>query len=357
MSEHEQPWVHCGSCPVCESGLRRLRCEELTDGYQELFALCDECEAIWMVPDPEAKLQFPDPENPTSPWSGQPLYGSHSRWATPEDIVGTVWESVAQVEGEVNRGSQGEEWQVLADTLGPPAASSELRPPKQAAWRIEQAEWRARLIEGWSTVNVERFRTYHRALNSEEQCQLRAELDLELETMAGSRVLEIGPGLGRVSRLWLEANDLEWVVLEPSPTFAKSLHDTREFQAWRIVEGFCDSFDDRGYFPQASFTGIFCANVANELYDPLTAFQNMRHWLRPGGWVCVVDGLLDRTAWDDWGPNAVDQLPLAANQSPALLPYLLQYSGFEILTVKRLPRMDAILGGRHPRYLVKARSV
>lgn len=356
MSEHEQPWVHCGSCPVCESGLRRLRCEELTDGYQELFALCDECEAIWMVPDPEAKLQFPDPENPTSPWSGQPLYGSHSRWATPQDIVGTVWESVAQIEGVAQVEANGQEWEVLSSAMGP--SESSIRQgtlPDRSMWRLTQTEWRQRLVLGWSKEIVERFRGYHQPLNSGGEERLRVELGMGLEAIEGQRILEIGPGLGRFSGLWRAANKVEWELLEPAPAFVRELRELPEFSSRRIVEGFCDSFQDRGHFSPSRFDGVVCANVVNELYDPLSAWQNIRHWLKPGGWLCIVEGLLERSAWEDWGSHAIDHLPLACNQSLALLPYLLECSGFEIEVVRRLPEMDAILGGRHPRYMVKAR--
>lgn len=87
------PWIHIGECPVCGNGLCRVRCGSLPDGTTQLYAMCDECEAIWLKPDTLGPAEFPDSEDPLCPVSGQSLYGPNSRWATPEDVRETDWES------------------------------------------------------------------------------------------------------------------------------------------------------------------------------------------------------------------------------------------------------------------------
>jgi hypothetical protein len=87
------PWIHIGECPVCGNGLCRVRSGINPQGDSQLYALCDECEAIWIKPDLLGPVRFPDSEDPQCPISGQALYGPYSRWATPEDVKGTEWES------------------------------------------------------------------------------------------------------------------------------------------------------------------------------------------------------------------------------------------------------------------------
>ncbi len=87
------PWVHIGDCPLCGDGLCRVRCCTTENGQKRLFAICDECEAIWLQPNTSSKYLTPDPEEPLCPFSQQPLYGPSSRWATTEDVLGTEWES------------------------------------------------------------------------------------------------------------------------------------------------------------------------------------------------------------------------------------------------------------------------
>lgn len=86
------PWIHIGECPICTDGLCRVRCSPAADGSKQLYAMCDECEAIWLEPSTSAKHIFPDAEDPLCPLTNVPLYGSTSRWASVEDIKGTAWE-------------------------------------------------------------------------------------------------------------------------------------------------------------------------------------------------------------------------------------------------------------------------
>jgi hypothetical protein len=91
--EPPAPWIHIGECPLCGNGLCRLRYGVDPQGVKRLYAMCDECEAIWLKPDLLSKYQFPDAEDPLCPISGEALYGPKSGWARPEDLQGTDWES------------------------------------------------------------------------------------------------------------------------------------------------------------------------------------------------------------------------------------------------------------------------
>jgi hypothetical protein len=75
-----------------------VRCSDVGNGTKHLFAMCDECEAIWLQPSTTSPHQFPDAEDPICPLTSIPLYGSNSRWATTEDIKGTDWENEVVVD-------------------------------------------------------------------------------------------------------------------------------------------------------------------------------------------------------------------------------------------------------------------
>lgn len=81
------------ACPVCGGGLCTVRVFLAPDGSLDHgLVVCDECEAIWLQPDVAVRHVYVDPEAPTSPISGQPLYDRHaSRWAEWSDIESLHW--------------------------------------------------------------------------------------------------------------------------------------------------------------------------------------------------------------------------------------------------------------------------
>lgn len=139
------PWLHIGDCPVCGDGLCRVRCCIAPDGQRILYALCDECETIWLEPSTSSKRTTTHSENPQCPFTEQALYGPHSRWATTEDIRGTVWESETIVElpiamEDVSEGAESEVLYVTNEdaaspldvpTLTQPEPKSDGEPMKQ----------------------------------------------------------------------------------------------------------------------------------------------------------------------------------------------------------------------------------
>ncbi len=98
----------------------------------------------------------------------------------------------------------------------------------------------------------------------------------------------------------------------------------------------------------------FSIQLANELFDPLMAFQNWHHSLGRGGSVIVMDGLFDREAWAGPLEGEVDILPLASNQSAALVPYLLEKAGFEIQAVEPMIAVKGRSGTRYVHHVVRA---
>lgn len=80
-------WIHIGECPVCVNGLCRIRACKDSRGQQHLYAMCDECEAIWVEPNTASPKIYPNSESPACPICALPLFGSQARWAEPEDIA------------------------------------------------------------------------------------------------------------------------------------------------------------------------------------------------------------------------------------------------------------------------------
>lgn len=81
------PWIHIGECPVCVDGLCRVRACRDHQGQLHLYAMCDECEAMWLEPNTDSKKVFPSQDSPSCPICGQALFGDQARWARPEDIA------------------------------------------------------------------------------------------------------------------------------------------------------------------------------------------------------------------------------------------------------------------------------
>ncbi len=108
------------------------------------------------------------------------------------------------------------------------------------------------------------------------------------------------------------------------------------------------------HFRPDSFDLIASRQLANCLFDPLAAFRNWIHWLRPGGTMVVMDGLFDRDAWSGTWDGMVDTLPLSACRTTATVPYLLEQVGFHVDYVGPMVHTNELLSTRTPRYIVAA---
>jgi SAM-dependent methyltransferase len=122
-----------------------------------------------------------------------------------------------------------------------------------------------------------------------------------------------------------------------------------------LINGFCDEPESRDQVPAAHFDLVVARQVTNTLFDPLLAFRNWLHWLKPGGAVLVIDGLYGRDGWRDGWAEELDVLPLSALQTIATVPYLLEAAGFTVERVDRMVTVNALPSTRTQRYAVLAR--
>lgn len=189
-----------------------------------------------------------------------------------------------------------------------------------------------------------------------EEAAYLADLQRVVAFAPGSRVLDVGAGTGVMCSMLRRLPALELTALEPSPAMLALLQAKPELANVMAFNGFCDEPQDRDRFGAGQFDAIVSRQVVNGLCDPLLAFRHWQHWLRPAGVVVVIDGLYGRDGWTGRWEEEVDVLPLAASQSLATTPYLLEHCGFRIEAVERMQTVNALPTTRTPRYVVVARK-
>lgn len=224
------------------------------------------------------------------------------------------------------------------------------------SWRGSQAESRCRYLDKFDAAEVERYHAFVGRLDRQDEDAYLSDLQGVLEFRAGMRVLDAGAGTGALTRILARIPELTITALEPAPAMMVKLLDTAELRDVIAVEGFCDSIEDRRHFKAAQFDAIVSRQLVNSLFDPLTAFRNWHHWLAPGGVVVVIDGLYGRSAWTGTWRDEVDVLPVAACQTTALTPYLLETAGFRVESVRPMDAVNSRPATRTPRYCVVARA-
>lgn len=222
-------------------------------------------------------------------------------------------------------------------------------------WRIAQAQSRRRYLAKFDAAEAAAYDGSVGALAPEDLAAYRADLSEAWACVAGQQVLDAGAGTGAFTRVLAGMGGLAVTALEPAPAMLQRLRARPELRDVATVEGFCDHPDDQGHFAEGRFDAVCSRQLANGLYDPLSAFRNWRRWLRPGGVVVLVDGLYGRDAWSGGWAEEVDVLPLSATQTPATVAYLLETAGFAIVTVRPLARVNARPATRTRRYVVVAR--
>jgi SAM-dependent methyltransferase len=220
-------------------------------------------------------------------------------------------------------------------------------------WRGIQASSRERGLAKFDAAEAEKWAN---RLTPEMAAAHLADLARVFQFREGMSVLDAGAGTGTMCRILTRLPGLSLTALEPTPAMLAKLRSNPELQGVTTVEGFCDAAEDRRHFEEAQFDVIVSRQLANGLFDPLTAFRNWHHWLRPGGAVILIDGLFDRTAWAGKWEDEIDVLPLAAYQTTALTPYLLESVGFAIDAVERMASTNANSSTKVTRYVVVARK-
>lgn len=224
------------------------------------------------------------------------------------------------------------------------------------SWRDSQAESRRRYVAKFDPEEAERYDALVGQLSPEDEDAYLADLARALELRAGIAVLDAGAGTGTLTRILSRVPDLSLTALEPAPAMLARLRARPELRDVAAVEGFCDAAADRRLFAAATFDAILSRQLVNGLYDPLAAFRNWHHWLKPGGAVVVIDGLYGRSAWSGRWAEEVDQLPMSACQSTAAVPYLLEQAGFRVESARMMDAVNARPATVTARYIVTART-
>jgi len=193
-------------------------------------------------------------------------------------------------------------------------------------------------------------------LTADEESAYLTDLSRVVHLAPGANVLDIGAGTGVMCSMLRRLPGIELTALEPSAAMLAILRAKPELANVRTINGFCDEPQDHDRFEAAQFDAIVSRQVVNGLFDPLLAFRHWHRWLKPAGIVIVVDGLYGRDGWVGRWEEEVDVLPLAASQSMASTPYLLEACGFRIEVVERMTTVNTLPTTRTPRYVVVARK-
>jgi SAM-dependent methyltransferase len=221
-------------------------------------------------------------------------------------------------------------------------------------WRGQQAASRQRHLQAYSADEVQQYEAWVMQLTAEDAQACLNDIRDVFSLSAGMKVLDAGAGTGALSSILMTVPGLSVTALEPSPEMLACFRAKPDLQSVNVVQGFCDSADDRDLLPASAFDVIVCRQLVNGLFDPLTAFRNWHFWLRPGGTVIVLEGLYDRSAWTGPLQIEVDVLPLSACRSTAMVPYLLEQCGFDITAARFMTRTNARPSTKTQRYIVAA---
>ena len=221
-------------------------------------------------------------------------------------------------------------------------------------WNISRRYARERYVEKYDATEATAYDAYVGNLSAADEAAYLADLQRVFSFRSGMQVLDAGAGSGTLSKILLQVDGLSITALEPAPAMLALLGRKSELHAVKCVQGFCDALADRAHFDEARFDVIASRQLVNGLFDPLVAFDNWFHWLKPGGAVIAIDGFYGRAAWTEMFEEEVDLLPLSACQSMATMPYLLEKVGFQIASVSLMTETNKLPATRTTRYIVVA---
>jgi SAM-dependent methyltransferase len=224
----------------------------------------------------------------------------------------------------------------------------------EMTWRGTQKAARSRLLELFDEGEVARYDAWVLQLTAQDDAACLEDIAQGFVFREGTTVLDAGAGTGALCKILTCVPGVDVTALEPSPVMLAKLKAKPELKHVKTIEGFCDAEADRSIFSAATFDVIISRQLVNGLFDPLMAFRNWHHWLKPGGSVIVIDGLYDRSAWTERWQEEVDVLPLSACRTTAAIPYLLETAGFNIDGVHYMKATNSLPTTRTPRYIVFA---
>ncbi len=223
-------------------------------------------------------------------------------------------------------------------------------------WRQQREQARGQLVRKYDHSEARNYDTMVGTLAEADECAYLADVLEAVALVAGQSVLDVGAGTGALAKVLSRVEGLDITALEPSPAMCELLRRKPELSRVPVVESGCDRDEDRDILAAASFDAIVSRQVVNSLFDPLTAFRNWAHWLKPGGHVVVIEGVYGRDGWTGIWAEEVDQIPLSACQSLATIPYLLESIGLRVEYVDWMSRTNRLPATRTKRYLVVARK-
>jgi SAM-dependent methyltransferase len=223
-------------------------------------------------------------------------------------------------------------------------------------WRSTQDDSRARYLAKFDEAEAERWDAVGAALGRTDEDAYLADLAEAFAFRPGMSVLDAGAGTGALCTMLARLPGIAMTALEPAPAMLARLRRRPGLESVVAVQGFCDAQMDRQHFNAAQFDVIASRQLINGLFDPLTAFENWHHWLKPGGAVVAIDGAYGRDAWTGVWQEEIDVLPLSATQSTATVPYLLEAAGFRVDAVRWMDAVNALPSTRTARYMVVARK-
>lgn len=221
-------------------------------------------------------------------------------------------------------------------------------------YRSSQSEFRARLLEVYDADEASKYDAWIASLTDKDHDACVADIERCIKFQDGMSVLDAGSGSGALCLALIRIAGIRITALEPCPEMLQLFRAKVELSHIQTVQGFCDHPADRSQFPPGSFDVVASRQLANGLFDPLSAFRNWHYWLRPGGVAIVMDGLFDRDAWAGKWDGVVDSLPLSACRTTATVPYLLEQVGFQIQSVSPMLSTNSLPSTRTPRYIVAA---
>jgi SAM-dependent methyltransferase len=223
-------------------------------------------------------------------------------------------------------------------------------------WRGTQDDSRARYLAKFDEAEAERWDAMVSMLGRADEDAYLADLARVFAFRPGMAVLDVGAGTGALCTVLVRLSGLAMTALEPAPAMLARLRRRAGLESVVAVQGFCDAQLDRQHFSAAQFDVIASRQLVNGLFDPLTAFENWHHWLKPGGAVVAIEGAYGRDAWTGVWQEEIDVLPLSATQSTATLAYLLEAAGFRVEAVRWMDTVNAMPSTRTARYMVVARK-
>jgi SAM-dependent methyltransferase len=221
-------------------------------------------------------------------------------------------------------------------------------------WSRRREQFRGRLVEKYDETEAKWYDDFVGTLTDEDEEAYLADILEACQLFSGKSVLDVGAGSGTLTRVISCVKGLALTALEPSPAMCKLLRRKLQLVDARVVEAGCDGKSDKQLFPEESFDVILSRQVVNSLFDPLVAFQNWLYWLKPGGQVMVIDGIYGRDGWTGAFEEEIDVLPLAACQSTATVPYLLEWAGFQVESAGWMNRTNLLPSTRTKRYIIVA---